>query len=293
MSKSWDYQPVAVSDGLSALQALPLRTRRTWPCSTGACLAAWMAFKSAANSVKNRNGPYTYVVLVTGQGVKQDMLDGMQAGADDYLVKPIDPLELHARLNAGSRIVTLQEQLLAAQRQLREQATRDALTGLWNRRAILDLLQQELARGRREDSPVGLLMADLDHFKRVNDTLGHLAGDEVLRQAARRLRAALRPYDTVGRYGGEEFLVVLPGCAPATALVLAERLCRHMAAEPVSCEGVNIAITLSVGVAAWEGVGDSAGLLSAADAALFRAKRAGRNCVALDLVAQKRLESST
>ncbi len=221
-------------------------------------------------------------MLVTGQGGKQEMLEGMEAGADDYLVKPIDALELRARLNAGQRIVVLQEQLLAMQRRFREQALHDGLTGLWNRTAILDILERELARGRRSANPVGVVMADLDHFKRINDAHGHLAGDEVLRQAARRLLSMLRPYDTVGRYGGEEFLVVLPGCDAATTLGLADRLCRHMAAEPVDWEQTRVPITLSLGVAAWAGgPGEAAELLRTADVALYRAKRDGRNRVAL------------
>jgi diguanylate cyclase (GGDEF)-like protein len=179
--------------------------------------------------------------------------------------------------------VTLQEQLLATQRQLREQATRDALTGLWNRAAILDLLDRELARGRRESRSVSVILGDVDHFKRINDTLGHLAGDRVLRQVARRLSEALRPYDTVGRYGGEEFLVVLPGCDAPDATGLAERLRRHVAAEPVDGEGGPVAVTLSLGIAVWDGTAtaDATELLQTADEALYRAKETGRNRVVL------------
>jgi diguanylate cyclase (GGDEF)-like protein len=219
--------------------------------------------------------PYTYLVLVTGRGGREQMLDGLQAGADDFLAKPVDASELQARLLAGRRIVALQERL-------RELATHDALTGLWNRGAILDLLERELNRSRREDGPLGVVLADLDHFKKINDGWGHLGGDQVLRQAAERMRSALRPYDTVGRYGGEEFLVVLPGCGEGQAARLAERLRQSVAAAPVELENGWTSVTLSLGVAVVEAGGEpvqASELLRTADEALYRAKAAGRNCV--------------
>src|SRR5438034_354068 len=135
---------------------------------------------------------------------------------------------------------------VVVQEKLRELALRDDLTGLWNRAAILGLLDRELARARRERRPVGVILADLDHFKRVNDSLGHLAGDRVLRQVAQRMLTSLRSYDTIGRYGGEEFLIVLPGCDGAHTLALAERLREGMASEPVELEGQQLPITLSL-----------------------------------------------
>jgi diguanylate cyclase (GGDEF)-like protein len=226
---------------------------------------------------KEADQPYTYLVLVTGHGGREQMLDGLEAGADDFLAKPVDASELKARLVAGRRIVALQEKL-------RELATRDALTGLWNRAAILDLLKRELDRSRREDAPLSVVLADLDHFKHVNDALGHLVGDQVLRQAAQRMQAALRPYDTVGRYGGEEFLVVLPGCGAGNATSLAERLRQSVAAEPMNLENGEVAVTLSLGIAVFEAEGEAvqaADLLRTADQALYRAKAAGRNCALL------------
>jgi two-component system, cell cycle response regulator len=185
---------------------------------------------------------------------------------------------LKARLNSGRRIVCLQEQLLAAQRLLREQATRDALTGVWNRAAILDILDRELNRARREGSSVGILLGDLDHFKEINDTHGHLAGDRVLHTAAQRLQAGLRPYDAVGRYGGEEFLVVLPGCDNAITLELAERLRGSIANEPVDVGNARVTMTVSLGAVCWQGeTPDALAILRAVDEALYQAKHVGRN----------------
>ena len=136
----------------------------------------------------------------------------MEAGADDYIVKPFHEHELLVRLRAGKRIVDCQVELMTAREELRERANRDLLTLLPNRSAIHSVLEQELARGNREQRPVGVILLDLDHFKSINDTYVHFAGDVVLIETAASLRMNIRPYDTIGRYGGEEFLVVLPHC---------------------------------------------------------------------------------
>jgi diguanylate cyclase (GGDEF)-like protein len=280
MLRQWGYDAVVVQDGLTALDILRA------PDGPRLAVLDWImpgldGIQVCREIRKDAERPYAYLVLVTGAGGKQEMLDGLDAGADDYLVKPIDAHELQARLNTGKRILALQEQLLATQRQLREQATRDALTGVWNRAMILDILTREMTRSRRERRPLGVIMADVDHFKCVNDTHGHLAGDEVLRQVAQRLLGVLRPYDTVGRYGGEEFLIVLPGCDEGTTVALAERL-RGSVAEAVSWDRGRIHVTLSLGVAAWGGNAEpQASLLSLADHALYRAKNTGRNRVVL------------
>lgn len=226
---------------------------------------------------KDTTRPYRYLILVTGRGSKEEMLDGLCEGADDYLVKPIDIKELRARLNTGKRILHLQEQLLESQNRLRELATRDSLTGLWNRATILEILDRQLARCTRDGQALGLIMGDLDHFKHINDTHGHLVGDQVLRQTGQRLLAVLRPYDYVGRYGGEEFVAVLPGCGPEKSLRLAERLRHAVDSEPVWIDGASIATTVSLGVAAWNNKMRSRDLVHSADQALYQAKNAGRN----------------
>ena len=151
-----------------------------------------MAWKSAVAFAQAAQQRYVYVILLTAKTEQKDLVEGMEAGADDYLTKPFNTHELRVRLRAGRRILDLQEQLLQAQEALREQATHDGLTGLWNRTSILEILQKEAARAAREDPPLAVLMADLDNFKKINDTYGHLAGDSVLRESARRMRGNIR-----------------------------------------------------------------------------------------------------
>jgi two-component system, cell cycle response regulator len=225
------------------------------------------------------SGPYIYIILLTGKEGRQHMLDAMQAGVDDYLAKPFDELELKARLLVGKRILDLQEELVSAREAMRHAATHDGLTGLTNRAEILGLLKRELERARREHKPVGVILGDIDHFKSVNDTLGHLFGDEALREIGRRLHAQLRVYDGVGRYGGEEFLMILPNCDLPNTLQRANDLREIIASAPVVCSGVERSITMSMGVAvsACDGKNEVEGLLNQADAGLYAAKEKGRN----------------
>src|SRR5882762_8379017 len=225
------------------------------------------------------SGPYVYVILLTSKEGRQNMLDAMQAGADDYLVKPFDELELKARLLVGKRILDLQEELVSARESMRRAATHDNLTGLLNRGEVVAMLQRELERGRRDQKPLAVILGDIDHFKSVNDTLGHLFGDEALREVGRRLRAQLRVYDGVGRYGGEEFLLILPNCDLPNVLLRANEVREVVASKPVVCCGKERLITMSMGVAvsACDGNNEVEGLLNHADAGLYAAKEKGRN----------------
>jgi diguanylate cyclase (GGDEF)-like protein len=226
--------------------------------------------------------PYQYILLLTARTDSEDLVEGMEAGADDYLTKPFKAQELRVRLRAGRRILDLQEELLAAREALREQATHDGLTGLLNRTAILDTLQNETERAMRERRPLALLLADLDRFKLVNDTHGHLAGDAVLREASRRMKQACRRYDAIGRYGGEEFLAVLPGCDLEASHAQAERLRAALAFEPFVAVGISLPVTCSIGVAWREHPLPSHmdAFIREADEALYTAKDRGRNRVA-------------
>ncbi len=225
------------------------------------------------------SGTYVYVILLTSKDGRQNMLEAMQAGADDYLVKPFDELELKARLLVGKRILDLQEELVSARESMRHDATHDGLTGLMNRRAIMATLERELERARRERKPVGLILGDVDHFKSVNDTLGHLFGDETLREVARRLRTKLRIYDSVGRYGGEEFLMILPNCDLPNTLLRANELREMVANTPIAHSGAQRTVTVSMGVTVSDCEQKNAieGLLNQADTALYAAKKNGRN----------------
>lgn len=231
--------------------------------------------------IRDKDGPYVYVLLLTGRSERGDLLAGFEAGADDYLTKPYDWDELRVRLRAGERIVRLQNELIAAREALRTQAMQDPLTRILNHGAILDALNTEIDRAEREEHPLALILLDVDHFKDVNDTYGHLVGDEVLREVANRLRNCLRSYDSLGRYGGEEFLVVLPNIQRKQAESLAQRIRRTIAGTPVRVGEVAVSITLSQGIATWDRPRKSPAdpLIGAADRALYAAKNAGRDAV--------------
>ncbi|HXF26181.1 MAG TPA: diguanylate cyclase [Bryobacteraceae bacterium] len=225
--------------------------------------------------------PYIYIILLTSKNLREDVIAGMDAGADDYLFKPLDEQELRVRLRAGVRVIDLQAQLVAMREDLRVQATRDSLTKLWNRSSILEIFHRELVRSARESSSLGVVLLDLDHFKSINDTHGHFAGDEVLKETARRMESVVREYDSVGRYGGEEFLVLLPGCDYRTTSVQAERMRSYLASSVVLVKDVPLTITGSFGATcAQPSISASAeDLIRCADEALYRAKRLGRDRV--------------
>jgi diguanylate cyclase (GGDEF)-like protein len=228
-----------------------------------------------------KDSPYVYIILLTGMGERQNLLEGLDAGVDDYVLKPVDLPVLQARLAVGRRILDMQSRLMAAHEELSFQARHDPLTGLANRAAVLESLEEELARGRRRNEPVGLLVADLDHFKRINDVHGHLAGDRALAEAARRISSSVRSYDSAGRFGGEEFLIVLPGCDAATAGQQAERIRQRISRELLDLSSVQLELTVSIGAASTShpGLNGASALIHAADTALYQAKRAGRNQV--------------
>jgi two-component system, cell cycle response regulator len=180
-----------------------------------------------------KDQPYTYVILLSSKETKQDIVQGLESGADDYLTKPFDVDELKARLRAGERILHLEDYLVEARESMRFQATYDLLTSLWNRGVIMELIASEISRSRREGICMAVMMCDIDHFKSVNDQYGHAAGDDVLREISRRLQIFVRSYDMVGRYGGEEFLVVLKKCEPSVAAARAENLRSIIAGKPI------------------------------------------------------------
>jgi diguanylate cyclase (GGDEF)-like protein len=274
----WGYEPILVNHGEEAWKLL----RDDEQAPEMAILDWIMPGLSGPEICRNVRGlhrdRYTYLLLLSARADRSDLLCGLEAGADDYLIKPYDPAELRARLNTGRRIVALQQELIEAREAMRRQATRDSLTGAWNHAAILEVLQRELSRSRRENRPLSLVLVDLDHFKRVNDTHGHLAGDQVLCELVQRMSIALRPNDLIGRVGGEEFLLVLPGCDGPSVRKVCERLRERVRGEPFQAEGRSIPVTASFGAVVYDRDRyDNDALFRAADAALYRAKAAGRD----------------
>lgn len=278
--RNWDLSVITASDGKEAWDILQMKE------APKLVVLDWMmpgmdGIELCRKIRARKTAPYSYILLLTSRDEKRDLLHGLQVGADDYLTKPFDANELHARLITGSRILALQDALLQKENQLRFEASHDRLTGLWNRGAILDFLQRELARAERSGHVLGLVMLDVDHFKKVNDTHGHQVGDVVLQAVAKRLAGAIRQYDWIGRYGGEEFLAIINSGINDDISVVGERLRSSVADKPVVIQKGELKVTVSAGLAL-SPLGAHVGcdaLVAAADQALYRAKNNGRNRV--------------
>lgn len=286
----WGYEVISVGDGLAALTALQEDS------SIRLCVFDWLMPGLTGPELCQQvralpEGEYRYMILLTAKTGVADVVKGIEAGADDYLVKPCDPNELDVRLRSGSRVIQLQERLLATQAELRRRASHDTLTGLFNRGAICEHLVRELERETRSGEGLAVVICDMDHFKSVNDNFGHHAGDAVLVEATRRILRSLRQYDRAGRYGGEEFLVVLPGCGAESAYRVVERLRITIALNRFSTDQGDLGLTCSFGIATtreFPGL-NTHELLRRADSALYRAKDAGRNRA---VVASKELDET-
>jgi diguanylate cyclase (GGDEF)-like protein len=212
------------------------------------------------------------IIFLSGSGGPEEKVQGLNAGAVDFVTKPFDAFELRARVNAALRTKQMQDLLI-------QHAKIDPLTGLPNRRALDERLQQEWARLLRHGGNLSVIMADIDHFKNVNDRFGHPAGDQVLRHVARLLAAGCRESDVPARYGGEEFVVITPETSLSDALKFADRLRVSICVQPLMVQGRAVETTVSFGVADNEGLASPEELVQLADDALYRAKSAGRNCV--------------
>jgi diguanylate cyclase (GGDEF)-like protein len=276
--ETWGYEVTCVSNGRQAIAELAR------PEGPSLAILDWSMPEAdgleVCRSIRGTPGSrYVYAILLTAHDRDEDVIAGFDAGADDYVTKPFNAKELRARVRSGARIVQLQHELVAAREELREKAMRDPLTGLLTRGAFFEISDLEFARARRSRTPLSIVMADIDHFKAINDRYGHLGGDQVLQEAARRLHAAFRKEDAVGRYGGEEFVVLAVGCEGPDAIRLAERFRHEVGLEPFAVGDTLIDVTVSVGVATGSAADGVQGLLKAADDALYSAKRSGRNTV--------------
>jgi two-component system, cell cycle response regulator len=278
---AWGYSTICVTDGATALAKLsaqngPRLAILDWemPGLSGPQVCRILRARTAS--------PYVYLILLTARTAREHLVTGLASGADDYVLKPFDPIELQLRVRTGQRIVELQHELLAARQELERRANHDALTGAANRGAVLSKVEAEAARSARQGDHYCLILFDLDFFKRINDSHGHRAGDIVLKEAVRRAQTKLRPYDVLGRYGGEEFMVLLPGCELRAGGLLAEQLRECFAEAPFQIDNLRLDVTASFGiVCSAQPHGSLEMLVDAADSALYRAKANGRNRIEL------------
>ncbi|MEJ2009046.1 MAG: diguanylate cyclase [Acidobacteriota bacterium] len=278
----WGYEVTVASDGEEAWSALQNATRPR------IAILDWMmpgmdGVQLCQRIRQQETLVPTYVLLLTAKQAAEDFNGGFKAGADDYLPKPYGAQELKARLRAARRIVELEDQLQAARDALKVETTHDPLTGLWNRSSILEILHRELHRSRRQDTGLSVLMADIDHLKQINHEHGHLAGDAVLRETARRIRGSIRLYDSMGRYGGGQFVIVSPACDRNGAMSQAERIKSRVNQETIKTFEGEFQISISIGIATACENHQAHELLSAADTALAEVKKPGLNQTELAL----------
>lgn len=277
--RKWGYEIISTEDGREAWKAIQEQNIQI-------AILDWIMPKidgvELCKKIRAKKwDEYIYIIMLTIRSKQSDIRKGFDAGVDDYITKPFDTYELKARLQTGKRIIGLQNQLLDSQKKLQEIATHDTLTNLLNRYEILNVLSDEFHRSLRENKPVSTVMLDIDYFKKINDSYGHGVGDEVLLEVASRLVRVLRRYDKVGRYGGDEFLAVLPGCDLNTATRIAERLRRSVSQERIQTEAGQLYVTISAGCSSSVSQSHKSieYLVKVSDKALYHAKNMGRDCV--------------
>lgn len=271
--QGWGYDVVVTRDGNAAWEVLE-RTDRPQIAILDWMMPGLDGLEVCRRLRSEVGRSYVFVLMLTGRQSREDAVEALLAGADDFVIKPFDPMELEARIRTGCRILALEEKLV-------HQAAHDPLTGILNRGAIEEQLRREVARSGRDRSPTTVLLLDIDNFKVINDLHGHGVGDRVLVEVVRRISAVFRPYDAFGRWGGEEFVVVLPGCGQADGIEVAHRIRGVVSNTPAA----GVPVTISVGVCAGTG-GDGPAFIRAADVALYRAKRSGRNRVEVGVLGE-------
>lgn len=276
------YRPILAADGHTAIEMIEKHR-------PDVVVTDWMMPDMSGSEIcqhirSTGQDSYTYIIVVTGRTGKDDLVEALALGADDYLTKPFHRGELIARVGVGARVAALQRQLKEKTKELTELAFTDTLTGLPNRRAIEDWAATQLSSALRHGFPFWVALADLDHFKQVNDSFGHEAGDAVLKHFAGILKKSLRRGDLCGRLGGEEFLLVLTHTDKEDALKVIDRVRTELSGTPVVFGDYTLRVSASFGIAGVDGTqkrSTFSGLRELADAALYSAKRAGRNRIEL------------
>ncbi len=271
---NWGYDVVTARNGLDAWNLVLKDSIRL-------AILDWMMpgidginlCRKIRNELTQTKSEYVYIILLTGKNQQEDIIEGLSSGADDYMAKPANLLELKVRLLNGSRIIDLEDKSI-------QLATTDSLTDLWNRRKIFEFFEEELDRGTREHILIGVIMIDIDNFKKINDNFGHSVGDKILSEVAFRLKHSLRRYDKIGRYGGDEMLIVLPNCNHNDVISIAERLRQVICSKKIKTSAGNLEATISLGGVSTQYIKEISHekLLEISDKALYQAKQKGRNC---------------
>ncbi len=269
----WGYETVIAKNGKEAWEALRKDEIRI-------AVVDWMMpgmdgielCQKIRHDYQQKKSKYTYIILLTGKDQQGDVITGLSAGADDYITKPFSFVELKVRIQNGERIIKVEDDQI-------ELASYDSLTKVWNRKKILDFFKEELSRGRRENQATGVIIADIDWFKNVNDSHGHFTGDEVLIEVVSRLKKCIRGYDKLGRYGGDELILVLPNCGLTHVKDVAERLRLSVCEKKISTKKGLLNVTISLGGISSDVSSEASTdeLIQASDKALYSAKKKGRN----------------
>jgi diguanylate cyclase (GGDEF)-like protein len=277
----WGYDVICCADATTALQSLEAAAPPFDYALLDSALSG-LDDPQVYQAIRSRGLTLTYIMLLAPEAGGKGQA-WLEAGADDLLLHPVNAESLDLRLRAGRRVLDLRRELAQARETILVKSTQDVVTGLLNRETLIDTLEREVHRSKREGMPLGVVLLDVDDFRLVNDNFGRAAGNAALHQIGQRLRRSLRPYDAVGRYGGNQFLVLLPGCDAATTQPLAERLRTAVTANPFKLEEGTVRVTVSLGVTAAGCLGEmqqADALLRAVEAALDKAKQPGQSGLA-------------
>jgi len=279
----WGYETTVINNGEEAWQAFQTNLQNIYNQEEKSFRIAILDWempgmngidlcKKIRRLSKQEKEIYVYIILLTGKNSQEEIIKGLSSGADDYITKPFDTMELRVRLKNAERIILTQDRE-------RLRATTDNLTQIWSRNKILEFLKEEVEREGRYGEIVGLIMIDIDFFKKINDNYGHPVGDQVLRKVADRLKNSMRRYDKIGRYGGDEFIAVFPRCGHEQVKSVAERLRKSICRKKINTDSGPMKITVSIGGTCSQNHPSisSEELIKISDKALMLAKKKGRN----------------